>query len=271
MNSALKILQTEMPDVTVSYTLMIQGDDYGLTDFLGVEVLKNAAKHGVVVDIVNAMTMEFGSKLASWGEAVISAAESTHKQMKQVWTSKSDEELYAMLGVTPMIGRNFNGKVFQLDHAKQLVAWAKSKKVGHLAFWSLGRDNGKCAGGGISPDCSSIAQTELEFTKIFEEYAGTTIGGHFPDKPDPTPAPEHSTEKPHDEPTSPTEKPTPKPSGPIDCSVENKHYPHETDCNAYYWCYGGTAHLEHCGAGTVWDPSINGCNFAKDSHRPECT
>lgn len=44
MNSALKILQGEMPDLTISYTMMIQGDDYGLTDALGVEVLKNAAK-----------------------------------------------------------------------------------------------------------------------------------------------------------------------------------------------------------------------------------
>lgn len=100
MNSALKILQGEMPDLTISYTLMIQGDDYGLTDALGVEVLKSAEKHGLRVDIVNAMTMEFGSKLASWGDAVIAAAESVVKQMEQVWPHKSTAELYAMLGVS---------------------------------------------------------------------------------------------------------------------------------------------------------------------------
>lgn len=44
MNGALKILQGEMPDLTISYTMMVQGDDYGITDALGVEVLKNAAK-----------------------------------------------------------------------------------------------------------------------------------------------------------------------------------------------------------------------------------
>ena len=44
MNSALKILQQEKPDLTVSFTLMIQGDDYGLTDALGVGVLKSAER-----------------------------------------------------------------------------------------------------------------------------------------------------------------------------------------------------------------------------------
>lgn len=160
-----------------------------------------------------------------------------------------------------MIGRNFNGKIFDISHAKHLVAWAKEKKIGHLAYWSLGRDKG-CPGGGISPDCSSIAQSDLEFAKIFQGYASTKIPGHFPDKPDPTPKPDdHHTNHPGDH----TKKP-----GKIDCSIENAHYPHETDCDKYYWCYQGTAHLEVCGAGTVWDPKINGCNFPKDAHRTDC-
>jgi len=47
MNAALAQLQKENPSITVSYTLMVQGDDYGVTNELGVNVLKNAAKHGV--------------------------------------------------------------------------------------------------------------------------------------------------------------------------------------------------------------------------------
>ncbi|KAH9394709.1 hypothetical protein TYRP_004766 [Tyrophagus putrescentiae] len=263
MNSALKILQGEMPDLTISYTLMIQGDDYGLTDALGVEVLKSAAKHGLRVDIVNAMTMEFGSKLASWGDAVIAAGESVVKQMQLVWPSKPVSELYAMLGVTPMIGRNYNGKIFDISHAKELVAWAKQKKIGHLAYWSLGRDKG-CAGGAISPDCSSIAQSELEFAKIFQSYAGTTIPDHFTD---PTPKPDHHTTHHHG---GHTDHPVTRKPQKIDCSIENAHYPHETDCDKYYWCFNGTPHLETCGAGTVWDPKIGGCNFPKDAHRTDC-
>ncbi|CAG2107688.1 unnamed protein product [Medioppia subpectinata] len=166
MNQALASLQKQMPSLTVSFTLMVQGDDYGVTDSLGVQVLKNAAKHGVNVDIVNPMTMEFGTNKKSWGDAVIAAAESTHRQMKQVWPQKSDAELYSMLGVTPMLGKNFNGKIFTQAHARQLVAWAKQKKIGHLSFWSINRDRG-CAGQPVGPSCSSIAEQDHEFTKIF--------------------------------------------------------------------------------------------------------
>jgi chitinase len=38
VNAALAQVQRERPDVTVSYTLMVQGDDYGITPELGVKV-----------------------------------------------------------------------------------------------------------------------------------------------------------------------------------------------------------------------------------------
>lgn len=270
MNNALKILQSQIPGLTISFTLMVQGDDYGITDELGVKALQSAAKLGVVVDIVNPMAMEFGSKSTSWGDAVINAAESTHRQMKLVWPSKSDSELYAMLGVTPMIGRNFNGKIFQIEHAKQLVAWAKTKRIGHLSFWSLGRDNGKCSGGGISPDCSSIAQADFEFTKIFQEYASTKIPDHSDEPTSTTKAaanPTTSSQTTTPTPTSASTKGTPVK---VDCSTGKEYFAHESDCNSYYWCFNHVAHLEHCGAGTVWDPKINACNYPQDAHRTDC-
>jgi len=170
MNQALAQVQKERPQTTVSFTLEVQGDDYGITIALGVDVLKNAVKHGVRVDIVNAMTMEFPSSKSSYGDACISAAEATVKQMKEVWPSKSDAQLKSMIGVTPMIGRNFNGKIFQVADAVKLVNWAKQNNIGHLAFWSVGRDNGHCANGAVSPKCSSINQGDYEFTKTFNGF-----------------------------------------------------------------------------------------------------
>jgi hypothetical protein len=117
------------------------------------------------------MTMEFGSSRA-WGDAVIAAAESTLRQMREIWPGDSDATLKRRLGVTPMLGRNFNGRVFTQDHARQLVAWAGANHVGLLAFWSVGRDNGGCPGGGVSPTCSSIAQSQYEFTRIFHGFTG---------------------------------------------------------------------------------------------------
>lgn len=170
VNKALKKVQQERPGTTVSYTLMVQAEDYGLNPDLGVKVLESAKAHGVHVDIVNPMTMEFNGKSPDWGDAVIGAAESVLMQMKQIWPEKSDGELKRMLGVTPMLGRNFNGRVFETKHGKQLVQWANEQNIGLLSFWSTARDNGNCAGGGISPTCSSTSQGDLEFTKIFQGF-----------------------------------------------------------------------------------------------------
>ncbi|MCP2164287.1 chitinase [Goodfellowiella coeruleoviolacea] len=169
VNTALATLQRER-GTTVSYTLRVLGDDYGLDPY-SVDVLRSAAAHRVDV-LVNPMTMEFGSSRPNWGDAVIAAAQATLAQMRQVWPALSDAELKSRLGVTPMIGRNYNGKVFDTGHARQLVSWAASNHIGLLAFWSVGRDNGSCAGGGVSPTCSGIAQGQYEFTRIFAGFTG---------------------------------------------------------------------------------------------------
>lgn len=169
VNEALKKVQDER-GTTISYTLRVQGDDYGVDPF-SVQVLQSAASHGLDV-LVNPMTMEFGTSRASWGDAVIAAAEATKGQMKQVWPNMSDADLNRHLGVTPMIGRNYNGKEFVQDDAKQLVSWATTNHIGRLSFWSAGRDNGSCAGGAVSATCSSIAQSDYEFTTIFKGFSG---------------------------------------------------------------------------------------------------
>jgi len=169
VNGALAMVQRERPDVTVSYTLMVQADDYGLNPALGVDTLVSAKRLGVRVDIVNAMTMEFPSFKDSWGDAVIAAANATLYQMKEIWPEKSIPELKKMLGVTPMIGRNFNGKRFEVQHGRQLVEWANANQIGHLSFWSAGRDNGGCDGQ-VSPTCSGVPQEDFEFTRIFQGF-----------------------------------------------------------------------------------------------------
>jgi chitinase len=169
VNTVLAALQRER-GTRISYTMRVQGDDFGMDPY-SVQVLQSAAARGVNV-LVNPMTMEFGSSRPDWGDAVIAAAQASLAQLKQIWPSKSDADLKRMLGVTPMIGRNFNGKIFTQTHARNLVNWATSNHIGLLAFWSVGRDNGGCPGGGVSPTCSSIAQSSFEFTNIFKGFRG---------------------------------------------------------------------------------------------------
>jgi len=171
MNKAIAQVQRERTATVVSYTLMVQSDDYGLTPALGVDLLSNAKANGVNVGFVNPMTMDFGSS-KQWGDAVIAAAQSTLNQMAGIWPEKSAAQRARMLEVTPMIGRNDSGPIFALADATKLVNWANTTHIGALAFWSVGRDNGGCPGGGVSPTCSSIAQSTYQFTSIFNGFTG---------------------------------------------------------------------------------------------------
>ena len=169
LNQAIAQVQAANPGLVISYTLEVQAATYGLTPALGVQVLQNAVASGVKVGIVNPMTMDFAPD-GDWGTSVIEAAQSTEAQMATIWPGDSSAQLYAMLGVTPMIGDNDTGPVFTIADAQQLVSWAQSNNIGRLAFWSEGRDNGGCPSGGVSPTCSGISQSQYQFTSIFAGF-----------------------------------------------------------------------------------------------------
>jgi len=170
VNTAIAQVQRDRPGTVVSYTLEVQAATYGLTPILGVQVLQNAVSHGVQVGIVNPMTMDFAPD-GDWGTSVLEAAQSTEGQMAGIWPNLSSSQLYAMLGVTPMIGDNDTGPVFTIADGQQLLSWAQSHHIGRLAFWSEGRDNGNCSGG-VSPTCSGISQSMYQFTSIFHGFTG---------------------------------------------------------------------------------------------------
>jgi chitinase len=64
-------------------------------------------------------------------------------------------------------------EVFKQGDARTVVDFAKEKKLAWLGFWSMGRDNGNCAGVGIAQaTCSSIQQGPFEFARIFGGFTG---------------------------------------------------------------------------------------------------
>jgi chitodextrinase len=173
MNKAIAQVQRDRPGTVVSYTLEVVGDTYGIVDSIGTQVLTNAVSNGVNVGIVNPMTMDYGASAGlEWGDSVIAAANATKAQMASIWPSKTSAQLYAMLGVTPMIGKNDTGPIFSIADGQKLVSWANTNHIGFLGFWSVGRDNGGCPGGGVSPTCSSISQSTYQFTSIFAGFTG---------------------------------------------------------------------------------------------------
>lgn len=167
-NQAIAALQAANPNLRVAYTLPVLPS--GLTSD-GLYVLQSAKDHGVRVDVVNVMAMDYGDWAAPnpdgrMGQYAIEAATSTYNQIQQIG-------LNAKVGVTPMIGQNdIQSERFYLSDADQLVSWAQGQSwVSLLAFWSANRDNGKCPGKTTAdPKCSGLSQPDFAFTNVFKAF-----------------------------------------------------------------------------------------------------
>ncbi len=168
---AIKALESALPELKVSVTIPVlpSGPDANGSAFLAA-----ATANGARIDLVNAMTMDYGGAVSDMASAAQNAAAGTLSAAQSAGLAVT----YANIGITPMIGNNDSaGEVVSETDAKAIVAWAKSNGIGRLAFWSIGRDQ-PCAGGGVSANCSGLGGSALDFTKIFLQ--GATGGGLFP-------------------------------------------------------------------------------------------
>ena len=207
-NSALAALQAANPGLTISFTLPSATTGL-LSDSLG--LLNNAVSHGVNFNIVNLMTMDYGSADSQMGQESINAANGLYSELQNIFPSKSASQLWSMIGITPMIGQNDSGgEIFSLSNASQVLSFAQSKKVGELAFWEVPRDNGNCAGSTTASDtCSGLSQSPYQFTDLWKPFSTGSSGGG----PTPTPTRANTpTPTPTATKTS-TPTPTPTPTG----------------------------------------------------------
>jgi chitinase len=129
------------------------------------DVLNNARANGTRVDLVNIMAMDYYQNTTNMGQAAISAAQAVRSWLNNNGFASTQ------LGITPMIGTNDSHETFTLANASTLVSWANSNGVTLLAFWSIGRDNGGCPNGTVSPSCSGISQSNFQFSSIFRGFA----------------------------------------------------------------------------------------------------
>jgi chitodextrinase len=102
------------------------------------------------------------------------AAQGLHDQLAQLYPSKSDADLWAMIGITEMPGIDDFGaaETFTTDNATTVYNWAVSKGINTLSFWALQRDNGGCPGQGGSDTCSGTTQSTWQFSHTFEPFSG---------------------------------------------------------------------------------------------------
>ena len=127
------------------------------------------------------MAMDYGMDSSDpdfMAASAISSGQALHDYLKPLYPNLTDAQLWSMVAITPMIGKNDNGnQPFSLDNATKLLAAAKTRAdnntpYGGIRFWSLDRDNnpGQDVSGG--PTHSGVEQQDWDFTKILRQASG---------------------------------------------------------------------------------------------------
>lgn len=131
-NSALAALQQQNSAVQVDYTLAV--DPTGIPS-KELDLLRDAKNKGVKVSVVNLMVMDFYDGQPVLSDA-LSAARASASQLASLY-GISTSAAYAMMGLTPIAGRNDDGAQFSQSDAQQLESFAASNGVAELSFWEL--------------------------------------------------------------------------------------------------------------------------------------
>lgn len=185
-NEAVKAVQSQWKaegrSVGIWYTLPILPT--GLTAE-GLYVLEDAKAKGVELAGVNVMAMDYGNSICQsdgtegqniHGKCATSAIENLFSQLKQIFTDKSDADINAMMGVTPMNGYNdVQGEVFYLSDARLVMDDAKARNLGMIGMWSMMRDQPGVAGQ-VSPEHSGLTESQAPqyaFSDVFAPFTHT--------------------------------------------------------------------------------------------------
>ena len=166
-SQALARLTQTHPNLKISLTLPVLPS--GLTAD-GLNVVRSAKNAGAAIDAVNVMAMDYYQSGTDDGDGAVQAAQATHDQLGSIFTDRSDAQLWAMVGVTPMLGENDDHSVYDQGDAQQLVTFAGQHHVGGLGFWEETRDRNACTG--ALYQCTNVPQQPYEFSKIFAQYGG---------------------------------------------------------------------------------------------------
>ena len=170
-------LQAKYPDLYISFSLpgWLLGFDPNSMNLLNTTVAA-----GVRIDMVNVMTQSFGVDSlrtmvpsSTVGEASLMTFRAAANQMTSIFRNKTQGQLYAMMGITPMIGKNDDGSTFTLNDAQTVADFAKQNGVGLISYWSFQRDRAQSDNGSTNLNSfSGVAQSDFQFYNIFKTSVG---------------------------------------------------------------------------------------------------
>jgi hypothetical protein len=176
-NKAIKLVEdwaaANGRSIQFSYTLPTNTNGLAAS---GLAVLQNAVSNNARVDTVNIMTFDYyDGATHEMANDTKTAATGLKNQLASLYPGKTSAQLWAMVGVTEMVGIDDYGaaETFQTSDAATVLNWAESTGINELSFWALQRDNGGCVGTGGSDTCSGIAQSTWFFSHAFEPFTGS--------------------------------------------------------------------------------------------------
>ncbi|HEX3782851.1 MAG TPA: chitinase [Pseudonocardiaceae bacterium] len=157
---------------TVQFSYTLPTFPTGLTAN-GLAVLQSAVADHARIDVVNVMTFDYYDGLPhEMANDSESAGTAVVGQLAKLYPHKSTKQLYAMLGLTEMVGIDDYGpsETFTTEDAVSVEKWASAKGIALLSFWAIERDNGSCVGTVGAGVCSGIAQSDWYFSHTFEPF-----------------------------------------------------------------------------------------------------
>ena len=157
---ALKIVKQRNPSVK---TILTFGTTPSGPSPTGVRLINQAKALGANVDIFAQMPFDFGGGADMYGSTV-GASEGLKDQLKTAF-GYTDAQAYSHMGISGMNGLSDQQELTTPDTWTRIRDYAKSKGFARFTFWAVNRDRG-CPGGGVVSNCSGIAQSDWEFTRI---------------------------------------------------------------------------------------------------------
>ena len=157
--TALKIVKQNNPGIQ---TIVTFGTSTTGPNFFGNRLIERANALQANIDVFTIMPFDFGS--SNIQNDTIGAANGLKDKLKSTfgWT---DAVAYNHVGISGMNGLSDQQELTSVAARTAIRDWAKNNGIARLAFWSVNRDRG-CPGGGVVANCSGIAQSDWEFTRI---------------------------------------------------------------------------------------------------------
>lgn len=162
---ALAIVQREDPGLEISITMGTaesgpEGDE--------VSLIADAAAIGFQPTAWTVMPFDFGPAQTDMGHASIRAVEGLARDLVAAYAI-STEQAYAHAGISSMNGDTDEAsETVSVEDFETILAFARARHLARLTFWSVNRDR-PCS---LSPECSGIDQSPLQFTGLLAGYTG---------------------------------------------------------------------------------------------------